>query len=980
MGVPAFFRWLSRKYPSIVMNCIEDTPRDVDGTTVPVDNTQPNPHGIEFDTFYLDMNGIIHPCCHPEDKPAPKSEEEMMVAIFEYIDRLMCIVRPRRLLYMAIDGVAPRAKMNQQRTRRFRASKEAAEKEEQIRQIREDLRAQGIPLPAESTDKQHFDSNCITPGTPFMARLAICLRYYIHERLNTDPAWQNLLVILSDASVPGEGEHKIMDYIRHQRACASHDPNTHHVLCGADADLIMLGLATHEPNFTIIREEFVPNLPRPCEICNNYGHTMQDCQGLSILENENEEAHRPVLKKTQFIFIRLSVLREYLQRELEMPNIKFKYDFERCVDDWVFMCFFVGNDFLPHLPSLEIREGAIDRLVKLYKDCVYRTGGYLTENGFVNLKRVQLIMSELGKVEDEIFRQRQEREAMNNIFLLDWIQFSNKAKMRRMQAESFDSPAFIPQNAFAPTPIGESPLPLSNAKRTAMEMRQAAMAVTTSTKREFNGAANAEDANDEGPLDEVRLWECGWKDRYYLVKFQCSPQDLKFRHHVANCYVEGLCWVLRYYYQGCCSWKWYFPFHYSPFASDFMNIGDLKIDFSEKTMPIKPLEQLMSVFPAASSKHLPKSWAALMHDPKSTIIDMYPSDFKVDLNGKRYAWQGVVLLPFVDAERLNEALEVVYPDLTEEERFRNRQGNDLLFISSKHEAFDFIQSIYEGDMSAEWLNMDPSLCNGISLMVKPYKFHVPVGKTVHSPLPQCNDVENNHVLSVFCLNPQFPDDYIFSTARLSGAVLILAIISELQIIYLCYFFVLFLVYFKCCLFRDPQPVLKPKDWDDDRDGRYRPVTGFVQSPVTAQLNRASKRILDFEMRSVQSYNARMPNQYYSGMDNRQYYNSTSPDYVRYGGNRGNYGQCRGSFSGRGGTVGRDLAPQYQRGGWSGAKDRICQAESPYRAVRHSTPSSFEAYSGRGRAQSWQSPYNSSSYRPRIPSRNPRYRTEHFKPY
>jgi hypothetical protein len=47
----------------------------------------------------------------------------------------------------------------------------------------------------------------------------------------------------------------------------NHDPNTHHVLCGADADLIMLGLATHEPNFTIIREEFKPNKDRPCEIC-----------------------------------------------------------------------------------------------------------------------------------------------------------------------------------------------------------------------------------------------------------------------------------------------------------------------------------------------------------------------------------------------------------------------------------------------------------------------------------------------------------------------------------------------------------------------------------------------------------------------------------------------------------------------------------------------------------------------------------------
>ena len=131
----------------------------------------------------------------------------------------------------------------------------------------------------------------------------------------------------------------------------------------------MLGLATHEVNFTIIREEFKPNKPKPCSVCGNLGHEMQDCTG----EERDVDIPGPPPGEVNFIFVRLNVLREYLTRELAMPNLPFTYDFERAVDDWVFMCFFVGNDFLPHLPSLEIREGAIDRLVRLYKNCVYKT-------------------------------------------------------------------------------------------------------------------------------------------------------------------------------------------------------------------------------------------------------------------------------------------------------------------------------------------------------------------------------------------------------------------------------------------------------------------------------------------------------------------------------------------------------------------------------------------------------------------------------
>ena len=288
MGVPAFFKWLSMKYPKIIVDAQEERATWTDdGVKVPVDTSQPNPNGLEYDNLYLDMNGIIHPASHPEDRPPPETEDDMYLAIFDYLERVFGAVRPRRLLFMAIDGVAPRAKMNQQRARRFRAAQEAAEKEEEEDRLREEWAREGRDVPPKPS-KRPFDSNVITPGTPFMDRLALFLRAFVHYKLSTDPGWASIQVILSDGSVPGEGEHKIMEHIRSQRrqpgyganarravhpmhvytrassrAWPAHgtpryDANTRHAIHGLDADLIMLSLATHEPHFSILREYVGP--------------------------------------------------------------------------------------------------------------------------------------------------------------------------------------------------------------------------------------------------------------------------------------------------------------------------------------------------------------------------------------------------------------------------------------------------------------------------------------------------------------------------------------------------------------------------------------------------------------------------------------------------------------------------------------------------------------------------------------------------
>ena len=113
MGIPKFFRWLTRRYPLILKNISreEDSP--------PIGMIFPCHIKYFIDNLYLDLNSIVHNCIHGNDAKLHERVskltdfDEVWANIMKAIDEIVHTVKPQKLIFLAVDGVAPRAKMNQ---------------------------------------------------------------------------------------------------------------------------------------------------------------------------------------------------------------------------------------------------------------------------------------------------------------------------------------------------------------------------------------------------------------------------------------------------------------------------------------------------------------------------------------------------------------------------------------------------------------------------------------------------------------------------------------------------------------------------------------------------------------------------------------------------------------------------------------------------------------------------------------------------
>ncbi len=357
MGIPKYFRHITKDNPDLIIE-------DMANITV-------------INNLYFDMNCLIHPCVRNIMKKYPELvkkhnsvqetdvyenpeyisdfEKEIYKEIDDYLDKLINFINADNLIYLAIDGVAPRAKMEQQRMRRFRSIK--------VNQMRKKI------LDKYDIEEVTFDTNCITPGTIFMHKLSNHLKLYIDNKYEE----LGVAMYLDDSNNIGEGEHKILQHMK------EYAKDKNNCIYGLDADLIMLSLISECKTY-LLRESV------------HFGKV--DMDKLLLFD---------VDKFSDYLFedikVKLEEIEEYNDENTENSidnESQIEIEKNRVIKDYICLCFLIGNDFLPPIVALDINFGSINSLLEIYCNIFKIRQRYLVlEDNSINFIFIRQIVTYL---------------------------------------------------------------------------------------------------------------------------------------------------------------------------------------------------------------------------------------------------------------------------------------------------------------------------------------------------------------------------------------------------------------------------------------------------------------------------------------------------------------------------------------------------------------------------------------------------------
>lgn len=550
MGIPSYYKYITNHYNNLIKKEVKNPTR-----------------------LFLDLNGCIHPCSQKIVKENPHLDLKQLTKkineeVLHYIHNLLDYCCPSKLLFIAMDGTAPRAKMQQQRFRRYKASKEKKDLQDLYKKHNKKL------------EESIWDSNSITPGTEFMFQLSI----YLEEELKKIENIKE--IILSDSNVIGEGEHKIFDYIRNNTLDKCKD-----IIYGLDADLIMLSMSIKNGTLFLLRESLEFD---------------------SVTE----------VGDSSFLYLDIHNLKKAIMNQITLEGLKVKDEY-RFICDYICMCFLLGNDFLPPILSLGIKNGGINILLEYYLELNNNTYLVEFEEGKVllNIDYFKKLIDKLSNVENDILM----------VF-----------------------------------------------QKNIMKSKYHSKVYTSNLERDIH-KASMKPLFDREKEKYINFGYSEWSKRYYETCFLVKSQE-EIKKICVN-YLEGIIWTLKYYFEGCSDYHWYYIYIHPPCLKDiklYLEIQDMNLnDFiTEKNDSFLPFEQLLFVLPSSSYKLLPLSYQPLMYDLDSYLLDYYPSSVQLDMVGKFMTWQCVPILPCIDKDIVLKYIEHI--KLSKEEEKRNIKKNNIL--------------------------------------------------------------------------------------------------------------------------------------------------------------------------------------------------------------------------------------------------------------------------------------------------------------